>query len=156
MLWTEKDEVPQYIKDIGGGRLADVVVDAGVKAAVLSCLWREHHIFVTTLGDSPHDLDMLSKANQAIVLLRSLWKCPIQSLSCLLARSSRPNSSLTGFAVARCFACRSVWASSSSYLRLCLVSVKIVLFKCPKTFVRDKGLDTLALSQLVDGLGGFD
>lgn len=110
MLWIEEDEMPQtmYIKDTVGGRLADVVVDAGVKAAVLSRLWKEDHIFATAFGDSPLDLDMLSNPDQAIVVVRSLSKCPIQSLSCLLVRSSRPKSSLIRFAGARCFVCHFV------------------------------------------------
>ena len=110
MLWIEEDEMPQtlYIKDTGGGRLTDVIVDAGVKTTVFSCLWKEHHIFATALGDSLLDLNMLSNPDQAIVVVRSLSRCPIQSLSCLQGRSSRPKSSLIRYAGASCFACRFV------------------------------------------------
>jgi hypothetical protein len=40
-----------------------------VKAAIVSCLRKFHHLYAWAFGDSPLDLSMLRKADQAIVLV---------------------------------------------------------------------------------------
>ncbi|KFY67435.1 hypothetical protein V496_01626 [Pseudogymnoascus sp. VKM F-4515 (FW-2607)] len=66
----EREGLSQRVKVIGGGRIADsfVVTDA-VKAALVARLRHEHQLYVWAFGDSPLDLGMLSKADQAIVVV---------------------------------------------------------------------------------------
>lgn len=57
------------VKVIGGGRIGDgLVVTAAVKAALVTRL-KKDGIHVVALGDSPLDLEMLSKADRAIVVV---------------------------------------------------------------------------------------
>ena len=66
----EKEGLSKTVKVIGGGRIADgFVVTAAVKAALVARLRDIHHMYVWAFGDSPLDLDMLSKADQAIVVV---------------------------------------------------------------------------------------
>jgi uracil phosphoribosyltransferase/phosphoserine phosphatase len=65
----EREGLSKTVKVIGGGRIADgFVVTAAVKAALVSRL-RDAQMYVWAFGDSPLDLDMLSKADQAIVVV---------------------------------------------------------------------------------------
>jgi phosphoserine phosphatase/adenylate kinase len=66
----EKEGLSKTVKVIGGGRIADgFVVTAAVKAAIVSRLRDIHHMYVWAFGDSVLDLPMLSKADQAIVVV---------------------------------------------------------------------------------------
>lgn len=59
------------IKTIGAGPIGNdaVVVNAEVKAALVAHVHTIHHCRVFAFGDSPLDLDMLSKADQAVVVV---------------------------------------------------------------------------------------
>lgn len=58
------------VKVIGGGRISDgFVVTPAVKGALVNRLQSVHGAKVWAFGDSPLDLPMLSKANQAIVVV---------------------------------------------------------------------------------------
>ncbi|KAM0126309.1 hypothetical protein ACHAO1_010121 [Botrytis cinerea] len=66
----EREGLSKAIKVIGGGRIADgFVVTAGVKAALVSRLQNRHQMFVWAFGESLLDLEMLSTADQAIVVV---------------------------------------------------------------------------------------
>lgn len=66
----EKEGLGDKIKVIGGGRVADgYVVTATVKAALVARLQDTYRAYVWAFGDSPLDLEMLSKADQAIVVV---------------------------------------------------------------------------------------
>lgn len=66
----EREGLSKTVKVIGGGRIADgFVVTAAVKAALVARLRNTHQMHVWAFGDSPLDLGMLSKANQAIVVV---------------------------------------------------------------------------------------
>ncbi|RDL36241.1 uncharacterized protein BP5553_06853 [Venustampulla echinocandica] len=66
----EREGLSKAIKVIGGGRVADgFIVTAGVKAALVARLQNLHQVYVWAFGDSPLDLEMLSKADQAIVVV---------------------------------------------------------------------------------------
>jgi len=66
----EREGLSETVKVIGGGRVADgFVVTAEVKATVVSRLRDIHHMYVWAFGDSVLDLPMLSKADQAIVVV---------------------------------------------------------------------------------------
>ncbi|CAZ84860.1 unnamed protein product [Tuber melanosporum] len=66
----EREGLSKTVKVIGGGRVADgFVVTAAVKAAVVARLRDIHHMHVWAFGDSVLDLPMLSKADQAIVVV---------------------------------------------------------------------------------------
>ena len=66
----EREGLSKWIKVIGGGRVADgVVVTAAVKAALVARLQNIHQAYVWAFGDSPLDLQMLSMADQAIVVV---------------------------------------------------------------------------------------
>ncbi|KAH0544338.1 hypothetical protein FGG08_001479 [Glutinoglossum americanum] len=66
----EREGLSQTVKVIGGGRIADgLVVTAAVKAALVARLQGAHQTYVWAFGDSPLDLEMLSKADQAIVVV---------------------------------------------------------------------------------------
>ena len=58
------------VKVIGGGRIVDgFVVSAEVKGSLVTRLREAYHTYVWAFGDSSLDLDMLSKADQAIVVV---------------------------------------------------------------------------------------
>jgi hypothetical protein len=58
------------VKVIGGGRISDgFVVTPAVKAKIVSRLRKVYHMYVWAFGDSPLDLPMLRKADQAIVVV---------------------------------------------------------------------------------------
>lgn len=58
------------VKVIGGGRLADgFVVTPEVKGALVTRLQDVHKMYVWAFGDSPVDMEMLKKADQAIVVV---------------------------------------------------------------------------------------
>lgn len=66
----EREGLSKTVKVIGGGRTTDeLVVTAAVKAAMVTRLRDMHHIYVWAFGDSVLDLPMLSKADQAIVVV---------------------------------------------------------------------------------------
>lgn len=66
----EREGLSRRIKVIGGGRIADgFVVTGAVKAALVARLQNIHQCYVWAFGDSPLDLEMLSKADQAVVVV---------------------------------------------------------------------------------------
>jgi uracil phosphoribosyltransferase/phosphoserine phosphatase/adenylate kinase len=66
----EREGLSKTVKVIGGGRIADgFVVTAVVKAAMVARLRDIHHMYVWAFGDSVLDLPMLSKADQAIIVV---------------------------------------------------------------------------------------
>jgi uracil phosphoribosyltransferase/adenylate kinase/phosphoserine phosphatase len=66
----EREGLSKTVKVVAGGRIADgFVVTAAVKAALVARLRNDHQTYVWAFGDSPLDLGMLSKANQAIVVV---------------------------------------------------------------------------------------
>ena len=66
----EREDLSKTVKVIGGGRIADgIVVTAMVKAALVARLRDTRQMYVWAFGDSPLDLEMLSKADQAIVVV---------------------------------------------------------------------------------------
>jgi len=66
----EKEGLSKTVKVIGGGRIADgFIVTAAVKAALVARLRDVHHMYVWAFGDSLLDLEMLSRADQAIVVV---------------------------------------------------------------------------------------
>jgi uracil phosphoribosyltransferase len=59
-----------HVKVIGGGNLADnLIVTAEIKAALVTRSQKVHQLFAWAFGDSPLDLEMLKKANQAIIVV---------------------------------------------------------------------------------------
>lgn len=73
LVWEkvlEREGLSKTVKVIGGGRIADgFVVTAAVKAALVDRLQNVYETDVWAFGDSPLDLEMLNKANQAIVIV---------------------------------------------------------------------------------------
>jgi len=66
----EKEGLSQKVKVIGGGRLSDgFVVTPAVKGALVTHLQDVHQLYVWAFGDSPLDLDMLCKADRAVVVV---------------------------------------------------------------------------------------
>jgi len=66
----EREGLSDKVKVIGGGRIADgFVVSAAVKGALVDRLREAHHMYVWAFGDSPLDLDMLRKADRAIIVV---------------------------------------------------------------------------------------
>ena len=66
----EREGLSEKVKVIGGGRIADgFVVSAAVKGALVARLQEAHHMYVWAFGDSPLDLDMLCKADRAIIVV---------------------------------------------------------------------------------------
>ncbi|OCK85219.1 hypothetical protein K432DRAFT_400421 [Lepidopterella palustris CBS 459.81] len=66
----EREGLSKTVKVVGGGRIADgFVVTAAVKAALVARSRDTHKMYVWAFGDSPLDLDMLSKADEAIVVV---------------------------------------------------------------------------------------
>ncbi|KAL9124883.1 MAG: hypothetical protein Q9217_005841 [Psora testacea] len=66
----EREGLSEKVKVIGGGRIADgFVVSAAIKGALVARLREAHHMYVWAFGDSPLDLDMLRKADRAIVVV---------------------------------------------------------------------------------------
>ena len=66
----EREGLSKTVKVIGGGRIADgLIVTAAVKAALVARLQDVHQMYVWAFGDSPLDLEMLNKADQAIVVV---------------------------------------------------------------------------------------
>lgn len=66
----EREGLLESIKVIGGGRITDgFVVTAHVKAALVARLQNFHQVYVWAFGDSPLDLEMLCKADQAIIVV---------------------------------------------------------------------------------------
>ena len=66
----EKEGLRGTVAVIGGGRIADgYVVTPALKAALVARLQVIHRVYVWAFGDGPLDLDMLKKANQAIVIV---------------------------------------------------------------------------------------
>ena len=67
-LVLERDGLGETVKVIGGGRLADgFVVTAEVKAAVVTRLQKQARVWA--FGDGPLDLDMLQRADHAVVVV---------------------------------------------------------------------------------------
>jgi len=66
----EKNGLATTVTVIGGGRIADgYVVTAAVKGALVTRLREVHNLYVWAFGDGPLDLDMFSKADQAVVVV---------------------------------------------------------------------------------------
>ena len=66
----EREGLSKKVKVIGGGRIADgFVVSPTVKSALVTHLRKAQCMYVWAFGDSPLDLDMLSSANRAIVVV---------------------------------------------------------------------------------------
>ena len=66
----EREGLSEKVKVIGGGRIADgFVVSAAVKQALVARLQEVHHMRVWAFGDSPLDLDMLRKADEAVIVV---------------------------------------------------------------------------------------
>ncbi|EEP75454.1 conserved hypothetical protein [Uncinocarpus reesii 1704] len=66
----EREGLSEKVMVIGGGRIADgFVVTPSVKGALVAKLRNHHQMYVWAFGDSPGDLDMLHKANQAVVVV---------------------------------------------------------------------------------------
>ncbi|KAH0566009.1 hypothetical protein GP486_000600 [Trichoglossum hirsutum] len=66
----EREGLSKTVKVIGGGRIADgFIVTAAVKAALVARLQDIHQMYVWAFGDGPLDLEMLDKADQAIVVV---------------------------------------------------------------------------------------
>lgn len=73
LVWDkilEREGLSNTVQVIGGGRIADgFVVTAAVKAALVDRLRNVYGMYVWAFGDSPLDLGMLKKADQAIVIV---------------------------------------------------------------------------------------
>lgn len=73
LVWDkilEREGLSKTVKVIGGGRIADgFVITAAVKAALVDRLRNVYEVYVWAFGDSPLDLEMLNKADQAIVIV---------------------------------------------------------------------------------------
>ncbi|PQE33783.1 uracil phosphoribosyltransferase protein [Rutstroemia sp. NJR-2017a WRK4] len=73
LVWEkvlEREGLSKTVKVIGGGRISDrFVVTAAVKAALVARLQDVYRMYVWAFGDSPLDLEMLRKADQAIVVV---------------------------------------------------------------------------------------
>lgn len=66
----EREGLSEKVKVIGGGRIADgFIISAAVKKALVARLQEVHHMRVWAFGDSPLDLDMLRKADQAVIVV---------------------------------------------------------------------------------------
>ncbi|GAB7348943.1 hypothetical protein MBLNU459_g7629t2 [Dothideomycetes sp. NU459] len=66
----EREGLSKSVDVVGGGRIVDrFVVTAEVKAALVTHLQGIHKLYVWGFGDSPLDLKMLSKADEAIVVV---------------------------------------------------------------------------------------
>ena len=66
----EREGLSKTVKVVGGGRIADgFVVTAAVKADLVARLRNVYQMYVWAFGDSPLDLEMLKKADQAIVVV---------------------------------------------------------------------------------------
>jgi uracil phosphoribosyltransferase/adenylate kinase/phosphoserine phosphatase len=72
-IWEKVLELAEHgcsVQVIGGGRLCDsYVVDAEVKAQLVSRLRTTYHQYVWVFGDSPLDVAMMQEADQAIVIV---------------------------------------------------------------------------------------
>ncbi|KAH8722702.1 uracil phosphoribosyltransferase-domain-containing protein [Phaeosphaeriaceae sp. PMI808] len=65
----EREGLSTAVSVLGGGRIADgFVVTAAVEAALVARLQDAHDLYVWAFGDSPLDLEMLGKADQAVVV----------------------------------------------------------------------------------------
>lgn len=66
----EREGLSSKVKVVGGGRVSDgFVVTPAVRGALVARLRDVHQLYVWAFGDSPLDLDMLCKADQAIVVV---------------------------------------------------------------------------------------
>lgn len=66
----DREGLSSTVKVIGGGRIADgFVITPAVKGGLVARLRDIHQVYVWAFGDSPLDLDMLSHADQAIVVV---------------------------------------------------------------------------------------
>lgn len=66
----ERQGLSKAVTIIGNGRIGDdLIVTGTVKAGLVSYLKEAHRMFVFTFEDSPLDLEMLSKADKAIVIV---------------------------------------------------------------------------------------
>lgn len=66
----EREGLSETVKAIGGGRIADgFIVSAALKGALVARLRDVYQTYVWAFGDSPLDIDMLSKADQATVVV---------------------------------------------------------------------------------------
>lgn len=72
-VWEEvlkREGLLDKVKVIGGSRIDDgFVVTSTVKEALVGCLQKRYGAYVWAFGDSPLDIDMLKKADQAIVIV---------------------------------------------------------------------------------------
>ncbi|KAK2805525.1 hypothetical protein FQN50_006149 [Emmonsiellopsis sp. PD_5] len=72
-VWNKvlaKEGLSETVKVIGGSRIADCfVVTPAVKGSLVTRAQNVHKLRVLAFGDSPLDIEMLTKANEAIVLV---------------------------------------------------------------------------------------
>ncbi|KAI7974671.1 hypothetical protein EIK77_003819 [Talaromyces pinophilus] len=72
-IWEEilnREGLSKKVKVVGGGRISDeCIVNPSVKETVVDHLQNFHKKYVWAFGDSPLDMEMLKKANQAIVVV---------------------------------------------------------------------------------------
>ena len=69
-LILEDHKLSGSVQVVGGSRLSDgFVVTAAVKEALVALLQTKYQLHVWAFGDTPLDLDMLKKANEAIVVV---------------------------------------------------------------------------------------
>lgn len=65
----KREGLSERVKVIGGGRIADgFVVTPAVKGNLVTRLRDVHQTYIWAFGDSPLDMEMLSKADQAIIV----------------------------------------------------------------------------------------
>ena len=73
VIWEkilEMEGLTDKVRVLGNGRLNEnLVVDAQVKAEVVSHMRQVHRLFVTVFGDSTLDLPMLGRANHAVIVV---------------------------------------------------------------------------------------
>ena len=66
----QREGLSKEVEIIGGGRIEDkLVISAEVKGALVARLREVHHKYVWAFGDSPLDLEMLRKANRAVIVV---------------------------------------------------------------------------------------
>lgn len=72
-IWEEilnREGLSKQVKVVGGGRISDeFIVNPSVKETVVDHLQNFYKKYVWAFGDSPLDVEMLKKANQAIVVV---------------------------------------------------------------------------------------
>ena len=90
LIWDkvlEKEGLSKTVKVIGGGRISDgIVVSPAVKGALVTRLRTVHGMHVWAFGDSPLDLDMLGRADEAIIVVGE-EQCRSKTMDAALANA---------------------------------------------------------------------